>query len=184
MVRASLFLAAMVVSVASNVSAETVKVADARMDGSKESNGFILFISKRFAEGAPLGDAIVAAGRGEAPDDIDIEAAFGMYYESGQAKSGKVPAEIIEALRASEEGQPTMTFIARVNSDTYEDLLARIRDWENGENVTPGPPPAQVMETTRIVLLQIEELKLPYTSGFTPNTQLYFEDLHVLNRNK
>lgn len=184
MMRTSMFLTMVLVASAFGATAETVKVADARMDESKESDGFVLFISKRFAEGAPVGDAIVAAGRGEAPDNLNIEAAFGMYYENGQAKSGKVPGEIIDALRASEEGQPTMTFIARVNTDTYDEALARIQEWEKGENVTPGPPPSQVLETMRILLLQIEELKIPYTSGFTPNTQLYFEDLHVLNRNK
>ena len=136
------------------------------------------------AANPPVGDAILSAGKGEAPDGIAIEAAFGMYYENGQMKSGKVPAEIIEALRASEDGQSTMTFIARVNTDVYDEALGRIQDWEKGENVTPGPPPSQVLETMRILLLAIEELKIPYTSGFTPNTMLFFEDLHVLNRNK
>lgn len=184
MMRTTLFSIAIVLTFASVAPAETVKVADARKDTAQESDGFVLFISKRFGEGTPVGDAIVAAAKGEAPDNIEIEAAFGMYYDNGQAKSGKVPPEIIEALRASEEGQPTMTFIARVNEDMYDSLLGRIKEWENGENVTPAAPPSQVLEAARILLLQIEELKLPYASGFTPNSQLYFEDLHVLNRDE
>ena len=77
-----------------------------------------------------------------------------------------------------------MTFVARINEDVYTSALAKVQAWEKGEDVTPMAPNNQVLETARILLLEIKELKLPYTSGFTPYTQMYFEDLHLLNRKK
>ncbi len=180
----TLLVTSLVVFAAGTAQAETVKVADARMDTTAESDGFVLFISRRYADDSPAGDAIVAVGKGEAPDGIQIEAAFGMYYEKGQAKSGKVSVEIIDSLRASTEGQPVLTFIARVNTDTYDTAVEKLKAWEKGEDVTPSSPNGQVLETARIMILDIEELKMPYTSGFTPNTQMFFEDLHILNRKK
>ena len=165
-------------------SAESVKVADARMDQAADSDGFVIFISKRLAAKGLAGQAIVAVGKGDAPNDITIEAAFGLCMDGGVIKLGKVPPENIAAQRASEEGQPMTTLIARVNTDVYETALGKVKAWEKGEDITPGAPANKVLEVTNIMLITIKELKKPYRSAFNSDTQTYFEDLYVLNRNK
>ena len=164
---------------------EEVKVADARVDKTVESDKFVVFISKRHNSDGPAGDIIVAAGKGDAPDDIKIEAAFGVYFENNKPNSGKVPVEHIATLRASKGDQPTKTFIARVDAEMYKIGLEHLLDSEKGIGVTQGVPPvAKAIEAIRVLMPSLSELKPPYIGSPMTDPQVWMEDLFKLNRAK
>lgn len=165
------------------LAAEVVKVADARKD--KTVEGFyVLFVSQRTHESGALGSAIIAAGKGESPETIKIECAWGMYTEGRMPRAGSVSAERIEALRSSSGDYETKTFIARVDEEQYAAAAGHIGQWMEGEVLSPIMPAGMVLEAMNIMLNEIGELKMPYRNSSSLDAQLYFEDLHVLNRKK
>jgi len=175
----------MIVGMCVQANAEEVKVADARVHKETESDKFVVFLSKRLKETGPGGDIILAVGKGDAPENVTIEAAFGLRFENGRPTMGKVPAEHITTLRASEEGQPTKAFFARVDADIYDIALKQVKDAENGVGVTKGiPPTAQTLEAIRVMMPSLSELKPPYLGSPMQDPQVWMEDLFVLNRKK
>lgn len=165
--------------------AEEVKVADGRQ--AKIDDGyFVVFVSKRVAAEDPVGDALIAVGKGEAPDSIEIVAAHGMSIEGGEPKVGPVSGEDVDALRASAEGEPTLTFIVKVDQAQYDEILGAMRGWESSDVIAWQSPSAELLDATSVVFGAIGELKRPYRSGGrrSPNMQTYFADMMVLNRKR
>lgn len=164
--------------------AEEAKVVDARIDKASEGM-YMAFISKRVTADSPMGDAFIVVGKGKAPDALEVEASYGMYIDNRKPKSGAVPKEAIKALRASTEGEPTHTFIAKIDKAQYDTALKKIGSWMEGEELTSPNPPGVALEATSAMLTAIKGLKKPYIAGFgTPDAQTYYADLRLLNRNK
>lgn len=164
--------------------AEEAKVIDARIDKSADGM-YLTFISKRVKAGSPMGDAFMTVGKGKSPDAIEVEASYGMYLDNRKPKSGTVPTEIVDALRTSSEGEPTQTFIAKIDKEQYDKAIQKIGSWTDGKELTSPNPPGVALEATSAMLTAIKSLKKPYIAGFgTPDAQTYYADLRLLNRNK
>lgn len=165
--------------------AEDVQIADARNNGT-EDGLYVVFVSQRVAPDNPVGFAAMAACRGEGPDALTVETAYGMLVNEGTPKLGPIAGDIIKHARLSSEGESTRTFVVKVDRAQYDDVVDHLQAFSAQADDPDLTPEALLHEATRIVILSIGNLKEPYRGGGrrAPDTQTYYEDLMVLNRDR
>lgn len=178
-------IAGFVVLVSACAVAQEIQLADVRNVDTDEGY-FVVFVSKRVAEGDPIGHAVMAVGRGETADGLEYEFVYGMLVEEGEPTVGELPLNVVEAVRSSEEGEPARTFVVNVDAAQYARALELLKTCAANADDPDLTPAALLHEAAHMVVLGIGGLKEPYRGGGrrSPDMQTYFEDLTVLNRNK
>lgn len=154
---------------------------DARTDMA-DSGKYLLFVSKPVKEDAPMGDGFFAIGKGDSPDSVDVDSAYGMFLKEGrQPTVAVVSDERIATLMSSDSGADVQLTAVRIDAGQYEQIAELIDKWAQVESFDILPVNAALDATQEAI--SIVGFKRPYRSGLgMPNLMLYFADIPVINR--